>query len=384
MAEAHYPHVRVRGGAFARGVQYGQRAGERVRRSIQAYERLFGLWAGLEWTAVVELAARFVPAIEAYDGSYLEEMRGIARGAEVAFEDIVALNVRTEVMFSAKARAAQALRTAPRECTALVALPEATRSGHTLAAQNWDWMVHARDTLVVLEAEQDGGPRFVTLVEAGLLAKFGMNEAGLAVLTNALVSALDRGEPGVPYHVLLRSLHDATSMSDALTRLQSQRRSSSANYLLAHKDGLGIDAEAMPGDFAQLHLVQPRRGLLAHTNHFISERFPGPDVGLWVMPDSPLRLQSVLGFVRRRRGRLDVASVEEALSLHQGHPSGVCSHADEECDAAEQEATIASAVMDLDELRMWIADGNPCATGYRAMDYAGFLGGDRRRPTARP
>ena len=54
---------------------------------------------------------------------------------------------------------------------------------------------------MVLEAEQDEGPRFVTVVEAGLLAKFGLNSAGVGILTNALVCDGDTGEPGVPYHV---------------------------------------------------------------------------------------------------------------------------------------------------------------------------------------
>ena len=124
-------------------------------------------------------------------------------------------------MFAAKARAARDLRRAPAECTTLAVLPSATAQGRILIAQNWDWLAHTRETVVVLEAEQDDGPRYVTVVEAGLLAKFGLNSAGVGVLTNALVCDGDKGEPGVPYHVILRSLHDATSITDALTRLQA-------------------------------------------------------------------------------------------------------------------------------------------------------------------
>lgn len=374
MAEAQYPHVRVRGSAFDRGLQYGQQTSERVRRSIRAYEQVFARWADLRWDDVRDLARGYVPAIERLEASYVEEMQGLARGAGVSFEDILAINVRTEVMFSAKARKAEALQGLPRECTSIAATPEATRDRHTLAAQNWDWLVHSRDTVVVLEVEQESRPDFVTVVEAGLLAKFGMNAAGVAILTNAMVSELDRGEPEIPYHVALRSLHDADGITDGLARLQAARRASSANYLLAHRDGLAIDIEGMPGDFAALSLEQPVDGLLAHTNHYVSGRFSGRDVGLWVMPDSPFRLQSVLGYLRQRLGRLDVAALQQALSLHEGHPLGVCSHEDESRDFVEQEATVVSAVMDLNERKMWIADGNPCAAGYRMLDYSGFLG----------
>jgi hypothetical protein len=76
----------------------------------------------------------------------------------------------------------------------LAVLPGASENGHTLLGQNWDWLIHAWETTVVLESEQDQGPNFVTVVEAGLLAKTGMNAAGLGLVTNTLVSDRDIGE----------------------------------------------------------------------------------------------------------------------------------------------------------------------------------------------
>jgi isopenicillin-N N-acyltransferase-like protein len=112
-----------------------------------------------------------------------------------------------------------------------------------------------------------------------------------------------------------------------------------------------------------------------HTNHFLSPRFTGRDVGLWLMPDSPFRLQSAQTHVRSRMGDVSPATLQEAFSLHADHPVGVCSHPREEVDVGEQEATVVSAVMDLTDAQMWIADGNPCTTGYRRMDYSDLLGG---------
>lgn len=353
-------------------MQYGEQAASRVRRSIDAYTGVFRRWAGVDWETVCGMAAGYVPAIEAFEARYLDEMRGIADGARVGFNDVLAINVRTEVMFSAKARSAGP---GGGECTSIAVRPEAVAGGHTLIGQNWDWLVHARDTVVILEAQQDEGPAFVTLVEAGLLAKFGMNACGIGVATNAMACERDRGEPTVPYHVALRALHDATSISDGLARLQRAPRASSANYVLAQRDGLTLDVEAMPGDFSGLFVLQPDDGLLVHTNHFLSPRFAGRDVGLWLMPDSPFRLQSALAHLRPRMGDLSPATLQEALCLHAGHPVGVCSHPREDIEVAEQEATVVSAVMDLADLRMWIADGNPCETGYRSVDYATFLDG---------
>jgi len=369
MAEP-YPHVRVRGAPHERGVQYGELAAARVRRSIQAYSGVFGRWAGIDWETVCNMAAHYVPAIEAFDKRYVEEMRGIAKGAGVGFEDILAINVRTEVMFSAKARQAASH---VGECTSVAVLPAAVAGGHTLIGQNWDWLLHSRDTVVVLEVEQDDGPAFVTLVEAGLLAKFGMNANGVGIATNAMACERDLGEPAVPYHVALRSLHEAASISDALARLQRAPRASSANFMLAQSDGLAVNVEALPGDFSALLVEQPVDGLLAHTNHYLSPRFAGQDVGLWVMPDSPFRLQSALSHLRPRVGGLSPETLQQAFCLHANHPTGVCTHPRESVDAGEQDATVVSAVMDLVDRQMWIADGNPCTTGYRRVDYASLL-----------
>jgi isopenicillin-N N-acyltransferase like protein len=369
-----YPRVRVRGSAFDRGRQYGQQVPSRVRRSIEAYAGVFERRADLDWDSARKLAVSFVPSIEAFDQHCLEEMKGIAHGAGVDFEDVLAINVRTEVMFSAKARAAAGLQAIPAECSAIAVLPAASSNGHTLAAQNWDWLLHSRETVVVLEADQPDAPRFVSIVEAGCLAKFGMNSAGVCVLTNAMISEQDMGEPAVPYHVLLRSLHDAVDLTDALGRIQNAHRASSANYLLTHSDGLAVDVEALPGGFSDIFVQEPCDGLLMHANHFTSPHFVAPDVGLWAIPDSLFRLQSLTEFLKPRAGKIDQPVLEQALGLHANHPSGVCSHPDERLDPLERCATVASAIIDLEDRLMWIADGNPCTSGYRLVDYSTFLG----------
>jgi isopenicillin-N N-acyltransferase like protein len=364
-----FPHVRVEGDARKRGRAYGEQVADRVRRSIDAYGEVFQAYAGWDWAAVREHARLYEDPIAAFDPVYLDEIRGIAEGADVEEADVLAINVRTEVMFAAKARAAEHR---VGECSAFAVTPGRSADGHTLIGQNWDWLLHSADTVVVVEARQHDRPDYVTVVEAGLLAKTGMNSSGIGLVTNALVSADDRGDPGVPYHFALRAILDAETISDAYAVLQRARRSSSANYLIAHRDGQAVNIEGAPGDFSALFLTFPDDGLLLHTNHFASSELSAADVGLWVMPDSPFRLQ------RLREQLTPVASislkeVRQALADHAGHPSGVCCHPDERWDRLEQGETVASVLMDLDERRMWIADGRPCTASYRELDYGDFL-----------
>lgn len=375
---AAFPHVRVSGGARERGRAYGEQARKRISTSIHAYEEVFRAYAGWSWSEVRREAARYEASIAAFDERYVDEMRGIAEGADVDLEDILSINVRTEVMFAAKARAAEGAGVSaggPRqgECTAFAVVPEASATGHTLIGQNWDWLLHCFDTVVVLEAEQEEGPNYVSVVEAGLLAKTGMNSSGLGVATNALVTEDDRGEPGVPYHVLLRAFMDCETISDALSAAQRAPRSSSANYLLAHRDGMAVDIEAAPGDFSRMFLLFPDDGMLAHTNHFRSPAFDRKDVSLWVMPDSPFRLERLRAAVERASPELTLDTFREVLADHANFPSGVCCHPDDRMEPFDQGSTVASVLMDLDEARMWVADGRPCTAPFRELDVASLL-----------
>jgi isopenicillin-N N-acyltransferase-like protein len=137
-----------------RGRAYGSRAADRVRRSVELYTQVFEHTAGLSWDEARERARAFADPIDRYDPSALSELEGIADGAGLQLDDLLALNVRTEIMFGLGLRA--------RECTAVVALPDATTDGHTIVAQNWDWKPQTQETCVLLASAPDDGPAFVS------------------------------------------------------------------------------------------------------------------------------------------------------------------------------------------------------------------------------
>ncbi len=370
--ETLYPRLRVEGGPLGRGRSYGEQAAGRVRRSIAAYAEVFARGAGLQWDEVREIARRFEEPIGVFGQPYLEEMRGIAEGAGVDSLDVLAINVRTEIMYSAKARAAEAT-IVPGECTAFAIVPPPRAKGPVLVGQNWDWLPHSAETVVVLESVRDDGPSFVTVVEAGLLAKAGMNAAGLGLATNALATGWDRGEPGVPYHVLLRAILDCETVTAAHVTLQRARRSSSANFLVAHADGSVLDVEAAPGDFQRLFVLDSDGGAHVHTNHFLSPRFDGTDVSLWAMPDSPVRLNRMRAAVAGG-ARPTPTELMTLLADHADYPYSICCHPDESVDPTEQGASVASVIMELSSRTMWLADGQPCTAAFRELDLSQILG----------
>ncbi len=184
MPIAPFPFITVSGVPEERGRQYGVLAGERIRRSAGLYSGTldtFGLSPARRQSLIEEFAGR----IEEFDASYVEEMRGIAKGADVPFEHIVMINARTEVVAMARAETGSA---DPEEqddgCTGALIMPAKSASGNLVHGQNWDWRSECAETGIVLRVRNNCGPDFVTFVEAGGLARSGFNEAGISITAN--------------------------------------------------------------------------------------------------------------------------------------------------------------------------------------------------------
>lgn len=357
--------IAVSGTPAARGRMYGQRAGVRVRHCIDRYREVFAQRAGLAWDDAIAHARTFLPAIESFAPQALVEMRGIADGAEVPFDCVLVLNCRSELMFAAAKRRGVP---PPSECTSFAVTPQASANGHMLLGQNWDWVPFAREVSMLVDVRRDEKPSYVTIVEAGMLAKVGVNAAGLGLCTNTLVSAEDAGRQGVPYHVMLRSLLDAESVDDAARTLGSVQRALSANYLLADRSGQAVNFETTAGGKAQIRATRPEGGLIAHTNHFLDPAFTDIDAYVANSPHSVTRLDDI------RKGleegaRLDVARLQHVLRGHDHAPNGVCSHPDPAAHPLYARTTVASVLMDLTAGEMWFTDGPPCEGAYQGYRF---------------
>jgi isopenicillin-N N-acyltransferase-like protein len=320
-------------------------------------------------------AKRFLPHIEAFSPPILEEMRGIADGAGVPLDAVLALNCRSELMFSA-ARAGRL----PSECTSFAVAPEANAGGRMLLGQNWDWVPFAREVCVLLEVRRKDGPDYATVVEAGMVAKVGFNEAGLGLCTNTLVSERDAGRLGVPYHVMLRALLDAGSVDEAVRVVSSAERALSANYLLADRSGAAANLETTSGGAAGVQVTRPERGLLAHANHFLSPAFAPGDSYVANSPHSLTRLEGMRAGLAR--GELSVERLQELLRDHRHAPNGICSHPDPAAHPLYARTTVASVVADLTGGEAWVAAGPPCAHPYEHLRLPGASSPARSSPQA--
>jgi isopenicillin-N N-acyltransferase-like protein len=358
--------IAVAGTPVARGRQYGGLAAARIVRAIDAYKDLFEHRAGLQWDEAIAHARTFIEPIGDFASDSLAEMHGIADGARVPFDAVLILNCRSELMFAAARSRGE---TPPSECTSFAATPEATADGHMVLGQNWDWVPFARELAVLLEVQRDDKPSFATVVEAGMLAKVGMNGAGVGLCTNTLVSDRDTNRRGVPYHIMLRALLGASSVEEGATILGAVDRALSANYLLADKSGKAVNFETIAGGAAEIHATKPQDGLIAHANHFCSPAFRPIDAFVRNSPHSLTRLDDIWHELREL-SPLSIERTQRVLRSHRHAPNGVCSHPDPAAHPMYARTTVASFVADLTAGECWFTDGPPCSAHYEAYRLA--------------
>ncbi len=354
------------------GEAHGRAAKALVGENIALYFRRFREEWGLSREAVLDRARRYERVIRDTDESYTEAMEGVARGSVQDLRDIVALNARYEIVYSAyseRGRAEVAGR-APSGCTALAILPERTAKGHLIMAQNWDWISGVRG--IVLETHIEGRPGTLGFTEAGIVgAKIGLNDAGVGLLINGLVSNLDAWDRlGMPFHVRCGRILQTTGLDEAVRTVREPPGSCSSNFLIGYAGNDAarvIDLEASPAGVAE---IPPERGVLVHANHFCRAR----ELGVW----EPLLEERTSTYLRHRRMEelvtdttrrtpLSLEDVKSYLRDHEGRPNSICRHPETERSPSEWYETVASIILDVSARRFMMANGSPCE-----KEYAGF------------
>jgi isopenicillin-N N-acyltransferase like protein len=319
------PLITVSGSPEERGRQHGRQAAERIRRGIGHYGAQLEKLA-LDAPAIRRLVRGYLPVIEEFDDTYVPEMRGIAEGAGVAFEQVVLLNARTEILKLATRpdiRARFEAEEDPDGCTGLVALPEATADRSVLHAQNWDWKAECAETAIVLRIRREDGPDILTFTEAGALARSGLNAAGIAITANYLESDRDYRDVGVPLALIRRKVLQQEHVALAMQAVYCTRKSGSNNMMVSQAGGVAIDFECAPDESFQVHA---ERGLIVHANHWQSPVALAKlkDTGIRSTPDSLYRDMRVRQLLTPDLGALTTDHIKAALFDDYATPWSVC------------------------------------------------------------
>ncbi|MDB5894669.1 MAG: Acyl-coenzyme A:6-aminopenicillanic acid acyl-transferase [Rhodoferax sp.] len=365
-----FPIVQTSSGASAydRGHLYGRAAAARVAQSLATYARLFA-FCGIAWRDARALAMRYLPVIDALDGSLVSELQGIADGSGQPFDAILALNCRTEILPSSylngephAAGAALAANAAEgledwSECTAMCVAASASADGNAWFAQNWDWLGRQRAALVLLKTVDAAGMGLTTLTEAGMLAKIGMNDAGFCLGLNIVRSLGDGAVPGLPVHVLLRHLLSCRSVAHArerLAMLQPLGFGAASNIPCADAEGEAACFEVAPAGWAEL---RPVNGVVVHTNHFQCETLQPHQAPMGAFVSSEPRLATAEQHAVR--GPIGFEALQAFLRDDSGGLLGICRGPNPEWPAEGRIESVAGIIMHPATRSIWIAPDVP-------------------------
>lgn len=389
------PLVEISGTPAERGRQYGEAVRPQLHTALAYYEEAFGQSSGLTWGQVTARAARWLEPVRDYAPHLVEEMRGIADGAGVGLNDILALNARGEVIYDrsfADMDAGKAHKARPRPeeepeeepaegCTSFAAYGEASGDGHVWAGQNWDWRAGVADTVVMLRVVQPPHPTLIMQVEAGQIGRQGANSAGIALNANGLGGRFSDAI-GLPQTVVRRSVLDQHTITDALDVLCRTRAHIASNALLTCREGFAVDLETTPAGHGWMY---PTDGLLVHGNHYQA------GIPAAIAADyRPMSSDSLVRVPRAEQGLRSLRSstgadesrklIKQAMSDHLGHPESLCTHPDPRKPEVKHWTTLVSSCVDLTSGDYHVTAGTPCDRDYQHMPWNLYDGpyGDNR------
>ncbi len=230
------------------GLQHGQALRDDIVTTIRTYS---GMW-GFPKEKIPRAVSGFRKIIEGDYPHLAEEISGIAEGSSIEADFIYAINARTEL-----------LRDSAKECTSVGVPASAHNEEHVILAQNWDWYSHFRDLVKVVEIRPNRKARMKMFIEPGMVGKIGMNEAGLGVCMNFLLTE-QIDENGVPVHFILRNILECDDFSSAKNYVYNVKKAASTYYLIGHKGGEIAGLETRPEDVV-VTLPNP---LISHTNSY--------------------------------------------------------------------------------------------------------------------
>ena len=344
--------VEVAGTHREMGRQIGEAARNQIQHSVENAKKLIeSAYDTLEltWDGAKIQARKYLPFAEERYPQYVDELRGMAEGANVPFDEAVVLNVMEAVTTDALHLT---------RCTSMAVNEERTADGHVLVAHNEDWVPEDEGDVLVISAKPDKEPPFLAMSYGGLLPNVGFNAYGIAQLIDSVYPADSR--IGIPRLVVARAVLASKRISGAIGRALVPHRAAGYNHLLVHESGELYSIEVSARKFEILYGLD---GYMVHTNHYIDPNMKQIEKDPEELLSSRVRYFRASRLIRQN-GQHTIKSLQAIQKDHVNVPNSICNHNIAGIDPLDREKTINALVIDLTAREMHIAWGNPCQNAY--------------------
>lgn len=286
----------IRGDASTRGETYGRLFRDEIRDFFD--KEIIAPFVGQHFTReqMTDYAAACGRVVVAECPLIAAELAGIARGAELSFEDIMLLQLHEELYHRVPLPAGSP----PKEghCTAIAVGPSESGDGQTYVGQTWDWMQSVAGKSRIIEWQRDDGVSVLAYGFPGLPFGAGINSEGVAhTWTSAALGDRDQSpRVGLPSYVLIAHLLSQPNLDAVIAAAERDRHAGWFTFVMADRDGRLINIEGSPTGVTIEH-VDGRLARVGYGSRVMRHRPSGEPAAV------------------HPRGQL----MEELLSSHSGH-----------------------------------------------------------------
>lgn len=367
--------VTIRGNDYERGRQAGEALGYSVKVNLCNQIRHYKENSGYDFSHWINACKSYIPLVRQYTPHTYEELRGLADGAGLAFEEVLSLTSAYEL--------AVAGGNVADKCTGFFAAGTYTEDGGAICGQTNDedfseWIPYLD---VVLKHQNTEGPSALVYTHPGIAAYMGMNNAGLSVLWQYI----DNGERaadglGVPTNCIIRELLFYDDLDDAVAFLKQVPHTIPNHYLISHRTEGAASVECYPGGI----FVRKSKTNLCHANNILTEeKMDGCDKKNPLVYRKPfsvrameedcyrhvlegndgilewsyLRYDRICQLLEEHKGAINAEMGKRFLSDHEYAPFSICSHPN---FVNTRWKTLASIIFDMERETMYIAFGCGC------------------------
>ena len=276
-----------------------------------------------------------------------DELKGIAASSGTLIQDLVFVCGYSDVidLYLDKFDALVPKMENRPSCTSFMAIGSVNSDKLSYGGQTWDMPPDTENYMIIAIKRPVHDKAFLSVSTVAGLTHIGVNENGLCIGTNKLVSS--DVQEGVFFSALIQSSLLKNDMSEAKKLILTARRAAGHNYYLVSKgEGLNIEATAR-----QTAVDSVRDDIYIHANHYISPKLR--PIAIDYSPSSFRRAEAMREKLVASRERLCVEDFQSALSMHDGP---ICRHGEK----ASFVKTCSGIIFNPESSWMRISFGPPC------------------------
>jgi len=321
MNTADMPIIELQGTPLERGTIYGESARELIAANIESWRADLGNFCQNNQSRLAQdtdsyintffASTNYLSAINRWAPRLLEEVKGIAQGANQPLQHILGLQLFDEEWVFGLTQGESKATT---KCTAFAVpnqQPGISYAGQTMDIPSW---VEGRQVLL-RSLPTETAPEALIFSAAGCLGLNGINAQGVGITCNTLAQ-LHYARDGLPVMFVLRSVLEQNTIDAAEHFLRSITHASGQNYIVSSAGDMRCFE--CGGNTVSRYQPDNAEGRVFHSNHPLANQ-DRSDVAVHTehrLKNSQARMQSMENRLGDTHKTMGLEDIKAALSAH--------------------------------------------------------------------